>query len=184
MIPPSERLASPDPYRPPGAALTVPAPSTGGAAVRLAGAFLILHALVSGGGTLWRVAHRPMPPVMLAGALAPTALALIVDALLSVPLLRGNLRFRVLTWVRALLSVVLPLFLAAVMTVGRRARGDQMVAWFHIQSAIAACPFAASIILLVHRGQRPWRLWAGLACASLYLVALEFPPLVMLGFLP
>jgi len=178
MLPPA-----PDPYRPPAADLDLPSPSAsdGSLAARVAGGFLILRAVVSGTMSIWSLLQRPysLPGAALAGALVPTAVMLIVDGLLAVPLLRGSVRFRVVTWVRTLLSVVSPLLLSlSFLTVRRSMTSSRMLMGFYVQSATTACLFAAGMILLVQRGQRRWRLVAGIACLVLYLLAQALPRLI------
>jgi hypothetical protein len=181
MLPPAL-----DPYRPPAVDMNVvaPVPNNGGLATRVAGGFLILRAGVSATTTMWRIVEqnsRELPGTAWAAAMIlPTVLPLVVDGLLAAPLLRASVRFRVVTWVRALLAVMFPLaFVVGSVIVPRL--GSRGLTGFYVQAAFTACFFAAGMILLVQRAHRRWRLVAGIACLLLYVLAQGLPRLIASG---
>jgi hypothetical protein len=180
MLPPV-----PDPYLPPAVDLNVvpPVPNEGGLAARVAGGFLLLRAAVSATTTLWRIVEqnsRELPAAVWAAMIVPTVLPVVVDGLLAAPLLRASVRFRVVTWLRALLAVVFPLAFAVRSVISPRL-ASRGLAGFHVQTALTTCFFAAGMILLVQRARLRWRLVAGIACLLLYVLAQGLPRLVAFG---
>jgi hypothetical protein len=180
MLPPAL-----DPYRPPAVDMNVvaPVPNNGGLATRVAGGFLILRAVVSATTTMWNIIEqnpRELPGAAWAAMTVPTVLPLVVDGLLAAPLLRASVRFRVVTWVRALLAVAFPLAFAVGSVISPRL-ASRGLAGFYVQTALTSCFFAAGMILLVQRQRRRWQLVAGIACLLLYLLAQGLPPLIAFG---
>jgi hypothetical protein len=172
----------PDPYLPPAVDLNVvpPVPNEDGLAARVAGGFLLLRAVVSATTALWRIVEQKSwerPGIAWAAMSVPTVLPLVVDGLLAAPLLRASVRFRVVTWVRALLAVMFPLAFAVGSVISPRlaSRGP---AGFYLQTGLTTCFFAAGMILLVQRARLRWGLVAGIACLLLYVLAQGLPRLI------
>jgi hypothetical protein len=115
-----------DPYRPPGAqpAFGAQVSSTGQRSARLAGAFFTLNAILSAVILLVSTRRRmnafPLPALNIVALVAPGIAAVVGDGLLAIPLLRGSVRFRVITWMRGVLSLVLPLAAYSMSAVARR----------------------------------------------------------------
>jgi hypothetical protein len=169
--------AFPDPYLPPGSDLErhVPAVGDKGASARLAGGFLALNAISWAGFSLrnmWPQATAPsMPTVATVAMLVPTAFFLVTDGLLAVPLLRGSVRFRVLTWIRAALSIVFVLLAVSSSYHFLKERSPEL-AQERLRSLdrrlVSPSLFAATLLLLVTSRPRRWRLVTGLACIAVY----------------
>jgi hypothetical protein len=177
--------AAPDPYRPPieeNAGPPAPGADQGGVAARVAGAFLLLRALRMlnlGWFSIVDALDGPGGPRVVGATVAAQTLSFVIDVLLAVPLLRGSVRYRVPTWARAGLAVTFPLLQGAVSLIFRShqelARATHRMWDSFAHNTLPAALFAAALILLVHRGRRPWRLAAGLVSVAGYVLWIAYP---------
>jgi hypothetical protein len=106
---------SPDPYAPPASVESAASIVGGrGASARVAGSFLALNATVLACFSMRNISGRTLGLSMapLVAAFGPSIVVLVVDWLLAVPLPRGSVRFRIVTWIRAALSIAFPVALA------------------------------------------------------------------------
>jgi hypothetical protein len=165
--------SSPDPYAPPTTDVDTVAPpsTTPTISARIAGAFLALDALVVSGGRAlgnWRqTTEHELPWQSLVASVGPWVVVFVIDALLAIPLLLGSVRFRIVTWIRAglglLLSAAMTLLTYVSMKGFRPEKAQEVLS--HLDELIArGALFGGALLLLVTTQPERSRTIVGVVC--------------------